>query len=81
MIVLLNGSIVLGMTKFTIQIISLDSFEQPCFKLMQDSIILDIIPGEELESLVVASNNGLCYITLSNFGKQLISTQKYLQRK
>ncbi len=81
MIVLLNGSIVLGMTKFTIQIISLDSFEQPYFKLMQDSIILDIIPGEEPESLVVASTNGLCYITLSNFGKQLISAQKYLQRK
>jgi hypothetical protein len=27
MIVLLNGSIVLGMTKFTIQIISIDGFE------------------------------------------------------
>lgn len=73
MIVLLSGSIVLGMTKFTIQIILLDSLEQPCFKLMDDSIILDIIPGEEPESLVVASTNGLTYITFTKNVKELIS--------
>ena len=81
MIVLLNGSIVLGMTKFTIQIISIDGCEKPCFKLMEDSIILDIIQGEEPEALVVASTNGLRYITLSKDVKQLISTFKYLEKK
>jgi hypothetical protein len=41
---------------------------------MEDSIIMDIIEGEKPESLVVASTKGLCYVTLSNDAKKLIST-------
>jgi len=41
---------------------------------MEDSIILDIIPGEEPESLIVASTNGLSYILFSKNIKVLIST-------
>ncbi len=47
---------------------------------MDDSIILDIILGEEPESLVVASTNGLSYIRLSKNLKQLISNHKYLHK-
>ncbi len=46
MIVLSNGSIVVGMTKFTIQIISTESNYHITFKIMEDSLILDIIEGE-----------------------------------